>query len=226
MNTILNQQIIEIYRKRARRYDFTANLYYLVGYREWAYRRKTVEALQLKPGETIIEIACGTGLNFPFYQQAVGPQGRIIGVDLTDAMLDQAQQRVKEHGWSNVELVQMDLRDYTFPANINAIISTYALSLIPESDQVLERAVNALATGGRLALLELQIPANWPRWMVKAGLWSMKPFAVTDEWLKRRPWQTIRKTMAAQLSDVSIIERYLGLTYIIAGRKAYEPLKS
>lgn len=220
MDTTLNQQLIDIYRKRAEHYDLTANLYYLLGYREWAYRQKAVEALHLEPGDTVVEIACGTGLNFSLYQEAVGPQGKIIGVDLTDAMLDQARQRVADNGWENVELVQADAREYEFPAGADAIISTYALSLIPECDRVLERAADALAPGGRLALLELQIPENWPGWLVNAGIWLVKPFSVTEEWEVRRPWETIRETMQAQLADVSVDEMYFGVTYIIAGSKA------
>ncbi len=154
MNASLNQEIIEIYRKRAQNYDITANLYYLLGYREWAYRQKAVDALHLQPGDTVIEIACGTGLNFSLYQEAIGLQGKIIGLDLTDAMLTQARQRIQGNGWENVELVHTDARNYAFPTGVNAIISTYALSLIPESDQILEKGVNALTSGGRLALLE------------------------------------------------------------------------
>lgn len=147
MKLSLNQQIIDIYRKRAEHYDFTANLYYLLGYREGAYRRQAVDALHLQPGDTVIEIACGTGLNFPLYQEAVGPQGKIIGVGLTDAMLAQARQRVRENGWQNVTLVHSDAREYRFPAGVDGIISTYALSLIPESRQVLQAATKALVTG-------------------------------------------------------------------------------
>jgi len=220
MKTALNQQIIEIYRKRARHYDFTANLYYLLGYREWGYRQKAVDALHLKSGDTIVEIACGTGLNFSLYQKVLGPQGKIIGVDLTDAMLAQAQQRIEDHRWTNVELVQADARDYRFPEGADAMISTYALSLIPESGRVIERGVNALAPGSRFALLELQIPENWPNWMVRAGIWLMSPFAVADEWLERRPWESIQQTMQEQLANVSITEMYFGLTYVIAGMKA------
>jgi len=220
MNATLNQKIVEIYRKRAQNYDFTANLYYLLGYREWAYRQKAVDALDLQPGDTVVEIACGTGLNFPLYQEAIGPQGKIIGVDLTDAMLTQAQQRIDDNGWENVELVQADARDYQFPAGVDAIISTYALSLIPESRQVLEKGVDALAPEGQLALLELQVPERWPDWLVNIGMWLIKPFAVTDEWLARRPWETIQQTMRAQLEDVTMTEMYWGLTYVIAGRKS------
>lgn len=220
MQAHLNDTITAIYRRRAKRYDLTANLYYLFGYREWTYRRMTVDALQLQPGATVVEVGCGTGLNFPIYQEAIGPRGKIVGVDLTDAMLAQAQQRVDDHNWHNVDLVQADARNFSFPREADAVVSTYALSLIPEAPLVLERAAAALAPGGRLALLELQPPQNWPGWLVDAAVWLMKPFAVTAEWQARRPWEAIKQTMSQELTDVSTTETYLGLTYIIAGTKA------
>ena len=61
--------LIALYRKRAPNYDFTANLYYLIGYREWAYRKRAVDALQLSLGDTVVEIACGTGLNFGLFER-------------------------------------------------------------------------------------------------------------------------------------------------------------
>lgn len=54
----------------------TTVLYYLLGYREQLYRQKAVDALHLKAGDIVVEIACGTGLNFSFYQEAIGPQGK------------------------------------------------------------------------------------------------------------------------------------------------------
>jgi ubiquinone/menaquinone biosynthesis C-methylase UbiE len=85
------EEIAGLYRKRSRFYDFTANLYYLLGFREQAYRKKSVDALKLSPGDVVVEIGCGTGLNFPLLQKVIGPKGKIIGVDLTDEMLKQAQ---------------------------------------------------------------------------------------------------------------------------------------
>lgn len=69
-------------------------------------------------GDLVVDIGCGTGLNFPWLQEAVGPQGSIIGVDLTNAMLEQARLRVAKEGWKNIELVQADAASYAFPAQI------------------------------------------------------------------------------------------------------------
>jgi ubiquinone/menaquinone biosynthesis C-methylase UbiE len=213
----LRNEMINTYQKRAANYDVTANLYYLIGYPEWKYRRLTVDALRLQPGDTVVEIGCGTGLNFELYQERIGPEGRIIGVDLTKAMLEQARQRVEEEGWENVELIHQDARDYEFPANVDAIISTFALSLIPEAPEIVRRAAEALAEGGRMAVVDLQIPESWPDWAISIGMAIVKPFAVTAEWVARRPWPTIQAAMREALQDVQINTYYLDTTYVISG---------
>ena len=99
-------QIVALYRKRAVNYDLSANLYYLIGFRVFKYRKLAVQKLQLKQGSTVVEIGCGTGLNFPLLVHAVGREGKVIGVDLTDKMLAMARARVAKNDWTNVELVQ------------------------------------------------------------------------------------------------------------------------
>jgi len=220
MNNSLQDYIIQTYRKRAANYDFTANLYYLFGYREWAYRRMAIEALKLQLGDTILELACGTGINFPLFQRYIGPTGRIIGVDLTDAMLEQARKRIANQGWKNVSLIQHDASTYQIPSNVKAVFSSFALSLFPDTKQVLKNIANSLVPGGRLVLIELQIPKFWPSWIASAAIALMKPFAVTDDWVAHRPWKTIRSTINARFDNVEVTERFFGLTYIISGIKS------
>jgi len=220
MNNSLQEYIIRTYRKRAANYDFTANLYYLFGYREWAYRRTAIQALKLQPGDTVLELACGTGINFPLFQRHIGPTGRVIGVDITDAMLGQAQKRVASQGWKNVTLVQHDASTYQIPPNVNAVFSSYALSLFPDTKQVLTNIASSLAPSGRLTLIELQIPKFWHPWLASAALALMKPFAVTEDWVVHRPWETIRSTITEKLDNVQVTERFFGLTYIISGIKS------
>lgn len=221
--SLLKKQLKSKYRARARRYDFTANLYYLIGYREWRYRKEAIKALKVTPGDKVVEIGCGTGLNFELLQERIGPAGRLIGVDLTDAMLEQARRRVEEKGWTNVVLVQGDALEYDFPPDLNGVISTYALSLIPDCDPIIERAARALAPGSHLVLLDLKLPENWPGWLVDVAMVLVRPFSLTEEWLERRPWQTIRQALGDNLTDVEVAQRYLGTTYIISGRKAPLP---
>src|SRR6201986_666391 len=109
------EHLIETYRKKAKHYDITSRLYPVPGYPHQGQRLRAVRALGLRAGDTVIDLACGTGLNFPLIEDAIGPGGRIIGVDLTDAMLAQAQRRIEDNGWSNISLVQADAAEFSFP---------------------------------------------------------------------------------------------------------------
>jgi len=221
MNNSLQEYIIQTYRKRAARYDFTANLYYLFGYREWAYRQTAVKLLKLQPGDTVLELACGTGINFPLFQRYIGSTGQIIGVDITDAMLEQAKKRVASQRWKNVTLMQHDASTYQISPKVNAVFSSFALSLFPDTKRVLKNIANSLVPGGHLVVIELQIPKFWPSWLAFAAVTLMRPFAVTEEWVARRPWETICATINEELGNVEVSENFFGLTYIISGESPY-----
>ena len=209
------REVINLYRKRAKRYDFTANLYYLIGFRLQAYRKKAVQALNLQRGDTVVEIGCGTGLNFPLLRKVVGPEGKIIGTDVTDAMLAQAQGRVEENGWVNVELVQADAASFDFPAGVNGIISTFALTLVPEFDRVIQNGSEALAAGGRWVILDLKLPSSWLARLAPWLVFLTKPYGVSLELAKRHPWESINK----HLKNTSLTELYGGFVFIATGER-------
>lgn len=218
-------EIHGLYRKRAKSYDLSANLYYLIGFREYAYRKKAVRALRLHPGDTVVEVGCGTGLNFPLIQREIGPSGRLIGVDLTDEMLKRAGKRVLREGWKNVELVFGDAAQYEFPPEVNGILSTFALTLVPEYDRIIGNGARALAPGGRWVILDLKKPNGWPMFLVRFGAWITKPFGVTLEMADRRPWESVNR----YLENTSFEGLYGGFAYIstgtAAGRKTTESKK-
>jgi ubiquinone/menaquinone biosynthesis C-methylase UbiE len=208
------ERLIETYRGKAKHYNFVSRLYPVPGYPQQAQRRRAVRALGLRPGATVLDLACGTGQNFPLIEQAIGPDGRIIGVDLTDAMLAQAQRRIEHDGWSNVSLVQGDAADYAFPAGLDAILSTYALSHVPECGAVIARAAAALAPGGRLVALDLKAPDNVPRFLAQLGLALGRPFGSIDEWLARRPWEELRAAMQDVPGELSWSELSFGTAFL------------
>lgn len=216
------RQLRVLYGLRARHYDRSLRLYALAGFRlEW-YRRLAVESLDLRPGDTVIDLACGTGLNFPYMRAAVGETGRVIGVDLTEAMLDQARRRVAANGWSNVELIQSDLASYSFPAEAAGILSTYAITLVPEYDDVIRRGAAALRARGHLAVLDFKRPTHWPEWLIRLGAWIYKPYGVSLELADRHPWESVEH----YLRPVEFREFYFGGLYLSVGEstpKSAEP---
>jgi len=212
---LTRQELREVYQKRAKWYDVTANLYYLVGFREQAYRGRAVQLLNLHEGDTVVEIGCGTGLNFSLIQRSIGRGGKLIGVDLTPEMLAQARLRVERHGWTNVELVQSSASEYEYPANIGGIVSTFALTLEPEYDAVIRRGADALSAGARFVVLDFRVPQRWPAWMTSFGVWITRPFGVTVDLGERHPWESI----ARHLTNYQILPLYWGLAYIAVGTK-------
>jgi ubiquinone/menaquinone biosynthesis C-methylase UbiE len=218
-----HEHLIQTYRKKARHYDLTSRLYPVPGYPQRAQRIQTVQALRLRPGDTVVDMACGTGLNFALLQRAVGPRGRIIGVDLTDAMLAHAQLRVDANGWSNVSLVQSDATSFEFPAGVGGIMSTYALSQVPEVAEVIAHGAAALSEGRRWAVLDLKVPDRTPGWLTQLGTATARPFAWIDEWVMRRPWAAIRTAMQDELADPSWTELFFGSAFLAAGSKRPGP---
>ena len=213
------ERLIKVYRKKAKHYDITSRLYPAPGYPQRAQRLRAVHALGLRTGDSVIDIACGTGLNFPLIEQAIGPEGHIVGVDLTDAMLTQAQQRINTNGWTNISLTQADAGDYDFPTQADAILSTYALTQVPDCAKVIAHGAKALSAGGRWVVLDLKVPDNTPRWLTQLGTATVRPFASIDEWTMRRPWDTIRAAMHEELTDLSWTELFFGTAFLAAGTR-------
>jgi len=114
------------------------------------YRAAAVERLDLQPGDTVIDLGCGTGLSLRLLGRAVGPEGRVIGVDASPDMLARARQRVEERGWANVELVEAFAQDFQPQAPVDGVLACNVNQLVC-SPEVVQNAVGWLKPGGRFA---------------------------------------------------------------------------
>jgi ubiquinone/menaquinone biosynthesis C-methylase UbiE len=118
-----------------------------------SWRAQAAEALAMEPGDTVVEMGCGTGANFSHLRERVGPEGRVVGVDLTAGMLRRASERVDRAGWENVHLVRADATRPPVDGPVDAVLATFVVGMFPDPRPAVDAWVDALAPGGRVALL-------------------------------------------------------------------------
>ncbi len=111
-------------------------------------RGEVVGCLELEPGQSLLDVCIGTGLNFPHYPAGI----EVTGIDFTEAMLAVARERASQSG-VKVKLLLMDAADMEFPDDsFDAVLATYALSVVPDPMQVLREMVRVCRPGGRMAI--------------------------------------------------------------------------
>lgn len=127
-------------------------------------RKLAVEKLELKKGDTILDLACGTGLNHKFLENDVGPNGKIIAFDYSNEMLIAAKQQAKENGWNNIAFIQGDAAQLTLNTKVDGILSTLGISAIPQHEEALQKAIDVLKENKRISILDARLPS---------GFWSI-----------------------------------------------------
>ncbi|WP_324756788.1 class I SAM-dependent methyltransferase [Haloarcula sp. GH36] len=137
------------YGRWARLYDAVASLPF-VG----SWRARAVESLDLSTGDTVVEMGCGTGANVPSLRKQVGPEGTVVGVDLTRGMLDRASRHPDRAG-NGVHYVQGDAA-HPPVGHADAVLATFVAGLFPDPEPVVDRWCDAAGPGGRIALLNFQ----------------------------------------------------------------------
>jgi demethylmenaquinone methyltransferase/2-methoxy-6-polyprenyl-1,4-benzoquinol methylase len=196
-------------------HDLASTLASAIGFRDWSYRRKAVDALQLTKGDRVVEIGCGTGRNFALLERAVGPGGAVFAVDISEAMLARARKRAARNGWSNIEFVQSDAATYEFPAAVDGVLSSYTLVIVPEYDRVIERACEALKEGKHCAVLDQKLPSGLALRLVPLLDLLSRPLEYSRIVGERCLWESVRR----HAGNVRVEELYFGFVYLAVGQR-------
>jgi ubiquinone/menaquinone biosynthesis C-methylase UbiE len=122
-------------------------------------RRRAIARLGLKPGETVLDLGCGTGLSFPHIENFVGPAGAIVGVEQSPEMIAQARDRAGHHGWTNVTLINAPAEEAKIPRAADAAVFHFTHDLM-QTPAAIDNIFLSLKPGARVVATGLK----WARW--------------------------------------------------------------
>jgi SAM-dependent methyltransferase len=116
-----------------------------------------------RPGETVLDLGCGAGLDLYLYAQKVGPAGRLLGLDLSEPMLTKAQKNLGRVGISNVELLQAPADRIPLADNsVDLVTANGIFNLSPDKDAVMQEVARVLRKGGRTIFAEIVLKSELP----------------------------------------------------------------
>lgn len=143
-------------------YRFHALIYDKTRWMILHQRRAAVERLALRGDADVLEVGCGTGLNFRYLMEWLDPiRGRLTGLDFSADMLRVAERRCRGAGWNNVSLVEGDATRMSLGRQFDAVLFGYSLTMIPDWRAALRSAADHVRPGGRLAVLDFGGFEGW-----------------------------------------------------------------
>jgi ubiquinone/menaquinone biosynthesis C-methylase UbiE len=205
----------------AQRYDRLADI---IPFFDWLFfipaglRKHAVDRLSLKHGDCVLDVGCGTGRNFPFLREAIGPMGRIYGVDLSAGMLCNARKLRDRHHWTNIHLTEGDAVNYVAPEPLDGVLFSLSYNTMPHHLTVLRWIWKQLRPGGRLVIMDSKLPPGLGgKLLLPFSLWMMRHTLLGNPYI--RPWEH-----HAELVDDFEMEEFLFASYYVC--RGIKPAKS
>jgi demethylmenaquinone methyltransferase/2-methoxy-6-polyprenyl-1,4-benzoquinol methylase len=156
------------------------------------YRKDAISVLSLKKGQTVLDVACGTGLNFPYLLNGVGPNGLIIAVDIAPGMLEKAKIRAQNNGFNNIHFILGDVSEIELP-KVDAVAACWCMISIPNYHKALENIVESLRPHGKIAILDFKRMNGFPGPIFNPIFEWICRFTHQD--VTREPWHDLKRLL-------------------------------
>lgn len=195
------------YRRRASRYDIELLPFEPV-------RAEAIALLDLSPGDMVLDVGCGTGLSFEGLKGKVGAKGRIVGIEPSPDMLALARERVEEHRWEGIELLEAFAAEAALHGRADAALFHFTHDVMRDPAS-LAHLLKHLKRGAHVVAVGLQ----WaPPWLPATNLFVLGAALYSVSRLKglEQPWDLL----AQKLRDVKVETRGFGGIYVMSGRVA------
>lgn len=202
------------------RYNRLARIFVLFEWLFWlpkGIRQKAVARLELRHGASVLEVGCGTGRNLSLLSQAVGREGRVYGVDLSEGMLREAEELCAREGLDNVTLIRSDAASYSVPEEVDAVLFSLSYATMSHHKEVLRHAWNQLRAGGRLVIMDAKLPEGFLGRIARLCL----PFFVITLRLTvlGNPFIDPAEELRAVAGEIEVEELSFGTYFICRARK-------
>jgi S-adenosylmethionine-diacylgycerolhomoserine-N-methlytransferase len=128
-------------------------------------RDMLIDQIDIRPGDRVVEVGCGTGRNIEAIQRRLQGSGELIGIDCSTSMLEKAAERIRERGWTNVKLIDADYgKEPITRGTADVVLFSYSLSMIPDWKLALACAQSELWSGGHIGVVDFCKPSGRSRW--------------------------------------------------------------
>ncbi len=177
-------------------------------------RQKAVSLLNLKQGDRVLDAGCGSGGSFPYLYKSVGPQGEVVGIEISPGTTANTRKRILKNRWKNVHVIEADARTVNLTGKFDGVLM-FAAPDVFASEDALSNIFPHLKENARVALFGAKLSGRRYGWIFNGLLrlaFDKLSFSSSPQ-MESKPWTTLQK----RLTMLKVEEYFFGWMFLAWG---------